>query len=408
MGTIKKGLAKQNPLCITGQNAQRVSRALFYVSLFLLLAVNQFIGSSLYGQGDTQFVLFVRSLLWIPFGLALVNILFLCRYSIGQLLGIAAFIALWLVIYKSSGNQLYTLPPSMALAFSCGNVKWKDVLKHTMWMWALLFIATALLCAAGVFPMVIYHRNGMTRYSLGAAHPNQLGATVLCFVFLWVMLRYNRLRPYEYALWLALAAFCWFVPNSRTATVSILLIILLTLLSKAAKGRLLESRLVRWLCVAAPAAAAALSVLGSYFYNAGSVLYAKVDRIVFTGRLGLAHGFFDAYNVKLFGQRIKMVPLQWANEHNVPARIIDCFYGRMLMNGGAVGLCAFMLVYLFLVYRAARNRDHGLVIMLLVGAFFSIYESYFICIAFFIALFQLAYQILPQLREQGRPLLKRE
>lgn len=77
---------------------------------------------------------------------------------------------------------------------------------------------------------VFVRQNGIKRYSFGFAHPNSLGFYIVLFCLLYALLK-TTYKLYDYLIFIALAFFCYKVPNSITSSTSISLLVFFIFLS---------------------------------------------------------------------------------------------------------------------------------------------------------------------------------
>lgn len=394
------------------QNYDRISstasRILFYITLISYFIANTAKYSSL-RYSVSNYTVLPKRLLWVCCGVAIFNILFLCRYHWRHLIFVLLLLGLTGYIYYNTKYQDYLPIQSTAILFSGRHANWKTIVKLSFAAWFLITSITFALNCLGVTPTLETYRNGRLRYNLGFAHPNGVGLYLLCFVFLWILLRYEKLKFYEYLIWILLAAFAWIYPNSRTGTFSLLLLCFVTLFFKICGNALLESGIFRWLCIFSFPLMGAFSYFASYFYKASDALYVKIDNIGFTGRLSLANYMQQLYSILPFGQKLKLIGSVRAAQKGIPAQILDNFYVRVLLNDGAVLFIIFLAVMMFLTYKAIQRRDFGTLIVILISSVYCIYEFHHTELMYNICLLQTVFllfdpvsPLVPEGQDSGR------
>ncbi len=383
-------LAKENPLCRKNETAARLSAVLFFLTYgaYLILMTARLTTSR-----SAPLLRAVRYGLWICCLVSLLNILFLCRYTVRQILGILLFAAVGLIVWHQTRRQTYYFFQSMMIVFSARQVPWRQVLKFTFCLFIPLIVLPFVLERLGIFPVVLHYRGTTRRYTLGFSHPNNTGLYLMCFVILWLLLRYEKLKIPDYLAWLALAALAWFGPNSKTATAAILLLTAGALVFRRWGDRLIHCRPVQILCASSFILMGIFSVLASWFYNAESELYVWVDQVLFTGRLHLAQWYLNRYTPALFGQRIKLRGTVASSKTGSRSYILDNFYVRQLVASGVILTILILALFTWLVCRAIRTNDQAMLIVLVMLSFYCIYESYLTRLSCNVLLFQVVYQL---------------
>ncbi|MCD8010257.1 MAG: hypothetical protein LUF34_05615 [Lachnospiraceae bacterium] len=386
-----KWLKKRNPFYINSTRTPAVSQMLFFLMYAGYLICRTVLFTTVRFENDK--VRMTRHVLWMCFFVAVFIVVFLCRYTIWQMLVIALLTAVYVKIYWTTSKQEYLFLHSIMIVFAARETEWKTILKFTLVAFLALIGGTIFLSMTGEISTVEVYRGDRLRLSLGFPHPNSFAFYLLCVVLMWVLLRFEHLKFYDYIAWMAIAAFAWWGPNSKTTTFSVLLLIPLIWILKKWGNSLLKSRLVRSICLCIYPFMALFSFLGSYFYQADSVLYTKIDKILFTGRLGLAYEFLIKYPITMFGQRLKLVGSVVAAQKGTTAYILDNCYMRTLMNDGVIAFILMLAMFVFLVYRAIQMNDKGMLAVLMIMAVYSVYENYFNRVGFNILFFQLCFQL---------------
>lgn len=391
-----KLLTKKNPLCLSNEVGHVLSQVLFYLTLVVYLISRAACETSLRFEID-GFTKRMFLVMWICGGVALFNVVFLCKYSIRQVLGILVFCAFWVFVYYQTEQQEYGIGQSMMIVFSCREVEWNRLKKVLLGIWIMIIAVIVALNRTGVLPSLETYRGDRLRHTLGFSHPNVVGLYVFCFAVLWVMIRFKNIKFYDYMLMMILTAFAWFVPNSKTCTFSLMILIVVTFIFKNWGENFLKFKAVQILCLSAFPLMMAFSYFASKYYDPANATYVMIDQKLFTTRLSLAHAFYDAYPYTLFGQRLKLIGSIAAAKKGVQPYILDNFYVRLLMNDGIVPMILFLGVMVFVVYVAIREKDYGMLAVLLVLSVYCVYEFYQTKVSYNVCLFQLTYGLLKPL-----------
>ncbi|MCD8054013.1 MAG: hypothetical protein LUF00_08205 [Lachnospiraceae bacterium] len=386
-----KWLERINPLYIETRMTPLVSQMMFFLMYAGYLVCRTMMLTTLRYESD--YARGTRYVLWICFLVAVFIVVFLCKYTVWQVLVIALLTVVFLKIYWVTSKQEYFFLQSIMIVFAARETKWTNILKFTLVAFLAFIGGIILLSLTGEISTVESYRGDKLRLSLGFSHPNSFAMYLLCVIFMWVLLRFEHLRIYDYVVWGAIAAFTWWGPNSKATTFSILLLMFLVWILKRWGTYLLKNNLVRGACLCMYPLMALFSFLGSYFYQKDNVLCTKVDKILFTGRLGYAHEFLLKYPITLFGQKIKLIGSLVAQQKGTTAYILDNFYMRTLINSGVIAFILMLVMFVFLTHRAIQMNDKGMLAVLMIMAVYSVYENYFNRVGFNILFFQLCFQL---------------
>jgi len=377
---------------------EKMSRGLFYATFFIYLALRTLTYTAFRYEYSTHIF---NQLAWICCFIALLNAIFLCRYSFRQIAIILAFCAFYVFLYQhtQAGENIFLA--SMMIVFSARYVKWERLLKFSLVLYIVFIIGSAVAEQVELVPTLEFFRGDVRRYSFGFSHPNVFGGYVLFIVIVWLLIRYKKLKVFDYIGWLLIAAFMWIVPNSRACTFSILLICLFTFIFKRAGNKLLKCLPIKIICVSFYGIMAAFSVLASYFYDENNALYVQIDQSIFTTRLSCAHTFFIENPITWFGQKLQLIDVTKAAQKGVSSSILDNFYVRQLLGGGIIHFLIIFVMFTYLVYRAIKINDQGMLIALIVLMIYWVYEARGLNLVYNILLVQVVYQILDPALSDG-------
>ncbi len=384
-------LKETNPCCIKGESTVKLSKDLFYI-VFAFYLIFLTATDTTYRYESSTFLQILRVGMWGCYVISLINVVFLCRYKVWQLLCILAFSIFYIFIMIHNGGQTgYLFLHGMMVVCSCYYIKWDYLLRFLIIYYIPLIIVPALLEVIGVLPTISFTRSGAQRYSLGLSHPNTLGGYCLCIVILWLLIRYKKLKIWDYLGWLLIALFVWIVPNSRTSTLLILFICFLSFLFKNWGEKLLRNIVLRGLCTGSFIILAVGSFFASYFYNANSTICVKINEILFTHRLSYAYDFLHTYPVTLFGTRLKFVGSVLAQKNETEAHILDNFYINQLLTTGIISMLIILGLFTYLTYSAMKRHDQAVLIGLVVMAVWLVYENHGTNLVYNVLLFQFVY-----------------
>ena len=120
--------------------------------------------------------------------------------------------------------------------------------KKTFYKYVLLSLCLFLLIIISLYFFGFTHdlanftrQTGTSRYAFGLRHPNSLGFCAVLFCFFYVLLKEN-IKSYDFLLFIALAYFCYKVPNSMTSSALIILLTVCGICIKLFLGKPLSKR----------------------------------------------------------------------------------------------------------------------------------------------------------------------
>lgn len=303
---------------------------------------------------------------------SVLNIYFLCGYTRKQLLEISALLLLLFVARCCSHSDDGFLLCSMALALSSHRIEPGRMMRRMLYA----YIAVCLI----VFTLYTFNllekwdlEVSRIRFNFGFSHPNTLGMVIVCFTFVWLILRYNHLKWYDFFGWIACILLEWFVPNSRTAALVIALLLLLVFLEK--KLDLFHFHSVQLGCYLAAPVLAAVSYAASCVYREDSRLCLVLNSL-FSDRLRFGHMFLEKYDLTLFGQRLTRVNQVMSVTTGEEMQILDNGYLRILLQLGLVTLIIVLAVLTYILYHSLKKKHYGVTIGLLVLIFYTVSEYF--------------------------------
>lgn len=313
-----------------------------------------------------------RRLLEIVTLIAVFNIVFLCGYSRRQLFEIAALLLLLAVSrYNSHYDDGYLLY-SMAIALSCRRVQLNELIRRLFYIYHTIFFGVLFLYRLGIFsPM----DSGEERYrmNLGFSHYNTMGMVIVCIILLWMLLRYEKMCWLDYLSWIAAAVFVWEVPNSRTAALCILLLTAGVFFSRC--FGILCFRPIKLIVLSMFPLMAVFSYISSYYYTSDNTTLLALDSL-FSGRLYYGNSYLNKYKPTLFGQKIRRINPDIAARSGIPSEILDNGYLRILLQLGIITFIVMMLIFIYILYKALKEKHYAVAVGLVVISFYNVSEFY--------------------------------
>lgn len=356
---------------ITGQTTANL---IFWVVFVVLLIVQCIENTSLIYQEDTGWLsgmYYLRNTLYL---VLLAKAGFMSRYRTAELWGVGLLLVAAALSFLYSDD--FTVMEFVLIAIAAKDCRPRSVIAVFGAVKAAAFALTLGLYAAGALPTLLYENGSKDAYNtFGFVHRNVLGANIAVLCLVWVVLRYRKLKLWDFVLWCAIGAGSYFLSYSRTS-----LMILFLVIFGAYLFRFLEPwmekipHFSRYVC-AAILLLFAVSLVGTVFFDADSAFWELVDS-VFTKRFRFANRCLEEFGFSLFGQELPFVSSMSAQLADTEKLILDNSYMRSLLYHGTVPCIVFFAWYLFSARSVCTRNGMPLVFGLLVFAVYGMSERY--------------------------------
>lgn len=267
------------------------------------------------------------------------KILLCTKVSFKQLVSAGAvfFILRW--VFLNCHNLWFIM--SVCVMLAAKDVPLRRVLKVCFAVTVVSIATVNLLAVAKLIPTVLMEGGARPRNSFGYGWPNLLGAYVLGAALMYVCLRQKRFKWYDFGLVLALAFYMDRGPDSRAATVCLLLLTVLLAVLRLWPA-LFRQVWLRWVLAAAPFLAFAASYWMQWAYDPANPLLYKLNEML-SGRLRLGH------------EAIGLVPARILGQMPAVEIIVDNFYLNWWLIGGPIASLLLWLGFSVLLFRLLKN-----------------------------------------------------
>lgn len=337
-----------------------------FLSAFCMLIAVYSIGMTPFEISEYPMIfLAVRLLRYILIGSMVFSAIMFCgQYTVKELLWYTVIGCL--LLYGSVCSHDKGMLLSFVVILGAKNVSIRKAAKISFIIYSVITALVIALFMLGVLPENIMDRGeDVIRHSLGFNHPNLLGLYVFIPFFAFTLCYPEKTRGVMFYLsGLVLAAFLWFVPNSRTSAFSIILMLAAVPMGRS---RLIKGRFFKAASLMLPGILSALSVVCIFIYDAGNGFMALLNKL-FTGRLMLASLSYERYGWGGLWGKVH-IPM----DIDVP---IDNCYARLFLYFGLFAFIIFMgLLYTALVRSIKENR-FDIVMLIVVFSIFGVFELY--------------------------------
>ncbi len=392
-----KILNRTNPLCLRFiPKREWVSAVLFAVCAWLFMLVMTFRYTTLNDVDKDLYKLLLR-IAWIIINVSVINFLFLTDYRIKDMLFILFFWGILVyAITMRSPSACHDAVAGIMLAASGKHFNKKLFFKVTTFVFLAIVLSVVICNLAGILPSHGFVRDdGRMRYDFGFIHPNRVGTCAFTFCSYWLIWRYDRLKWFDYLLFIAAAVFCWLVPNSRTAVVIMLAFPAAVLFVKVLGPKIFGSRIGCILAFLLHPFFFALSLFLGYAYDGTKKIFLLADQVA-SRRIWYAHHFLTTTRFSYWGRKLKTVPIRVAERKGSSALVLDNNYVRLFLGGGLVPALSFFLLLSILIYVLARRKQYPLVVIMALFALYACFENRLLRITYNLALFALPMLFTPE------------
>ena len=320
------------------------------------------------------------------------------QYSIREILIIIPVSILF--YYSARLSHFHELFYTWLLIVGMKKSDFDKIVLFSLWILGICIPVYSILCKIGIFPDAGVYRGDQFRTALGFIHPNSFGVRAFIFSSCWFYTRRNRLSVADYLFVIILALFVWFVPNSRTSSLCmILLSVLLFLYSKSSFCSSLFCSVLNHLLIVCAALINVGTVLLSLFYTETNRIMLFLDKVV-SMRLSIANELYHEFGITLVGQQIyvNMSERIYAGLGNT-AILFDNSYMRILLHWGIIiyAIVSVFVIWGLLYEKRRKNPTLFLILFMVLVYSFSekiLYQATY-CV-FVLALSDLLYGKLPK------------
>lgn len=363
-------LCGTNPLLLKFSNRERISAIIFYISFGMYLLCNTYRTTTL-GDVNKDLDRLLFKICWFCVYISIANILFLCDYSIKQLLCQIIILGVFFTSYHIS--RYYFMFQGVAIAFSARHMNWRKFVIGNVCLYFSALVSVMVCHQLGFLVSQNFFRGTAVRIDMGFSHPNAYGAYFMVLCMAWMVMRFDRLKWYDYLLFVSIAAYVWIRPNSRASALIIMAMVILLPLFKYG-GKWIGCRAVRLLLSLCYPVGFVFSLTCSFFYNENNGVFSFVDSAL-SGRVALAKQFMFSYPPTLLGQRLKLVSSAKSISKGIPAAILDNAYMHLYLRLGILSAVLFMGIMVLAVYQVICRKYYGFLLALCLFSVYGLFEN---------------------------------
>ena len=357
------------PCLLKNINSQEISSVLFYVCLWTYTFCLAYRDTTLLrSDKKTASILLNVSILCVYVSIA--NIIFFSDYTIKQLFLIAAILGVFYISFHTSHSHL--LFRGFAIVFSAKRVNWEKFFLRNVCFYLFLLASVFLCYRFGLLTGFAFTRSGSTRTDIGFSHPNVYGAYLMVLCIAWMVLRYDKLKIYDYLLFSIVAVYNWIGPNSRASTL-IIVIMILVLPAYKYLSKWIDCKGIRIFFSLSYPMAFIFSLICSVFYDENNHIFYLINS-AFSGRIDFAHSFVNKYSPTLFGQKLQLVSSAQSMINGKTPAILDNAYIRIFLESGILSTILFLGIITLASYKLICNHQFNLLLGLCLFSIYGIIE----------------------------------
>lgn len=281
---------------------------------------------------------------------------------------------LGIISYLSSSN--FMILAIVLLIFSCINQDFKEILKIDLIIKLCLLLIVVLSYLFGFTEQLLVTRESFIRNSFGFFHPN-----VFAMYLTIILMEYSYLRKKEnllpvYLLALLLGIFIFFLVDSRTSEICLIVFCLMLFVEKKLICSQKQHKLLGFMEKNLYIILFILSMVATIMFINGVPFIYKVDGML-SGRIWLQSLIYNKYQITLFGNTVDFFST------------LDNIYIRTVLVFGIFGVIMLYVVNKKNIELAIRKKDFIYLAIILTMLFYGLMEhiSQDICFSPFILYF---------------------
>ena len=284
------------------------------------------------------------------------------------------YIISFIVIIVTRSKVIAYLP---IFVLASKDIKIDKILKYTLYTYLFMLVFTLISYLSGIIVEISLERGGRIRHSFGWTSANQLMIIIFEIIALYLYLRKDKLKIYDFIGCLLLLAICYYFTNSRMSIICSIILLGLFMLVKYTKiNKLLDKTkyLVYSLPVVCSIVIIGLTILFNY------IDLSKLDDFL-TARLYFGNEAIKEYKIKPFGSEIKYYGQRAEGELSDKSyNYIDSSYLKSLVNYGCFYYIITLILVIVLIKYAYKNKNYYLLIILISITLYVTIDSFLLSI----------------------------
>lgn len=324
---------------------------LIFLVIYLLMTILDL--NTVLGELANSFIISIIKYLCL---LAIIIKILVCdikNYDKKTYIKILLLTLLCLIIGFASNNR--TFIQYLILIIGAYKISFEKILKYVLTSEVVLVLIIIFLSLINVIPNRVFGRSNsdVMRYSLGFKYSTYPSIFIWYFTMLYLYIRKNKIKWWEYCLLLIINIILYIVTDSRNELICSIAIILFVIAFHKIKNKNFK-KMVEFCSKYLMLFCTIISLLFAILYNP-KINAMKELNSVLSNRLQLSHNAIEDYGIKLFGNKIEWIGLSlvhFGDYNKNQFNYVDVSYLNILINFGIIAL----LLILYGFYKITKNE----------------------------------------------------
>ncbi|WEV60773.1 hypothetical protein OZX68_00500 [Streptococcaceae bacterium ESL0729] len=281
------------------------------------------------------------------------------RLYIYKYLTLFPIVAFYMANNYFRAGETYFLDVSILILFSV-NLDLKKFLKYHLLFFTIFHVAIIMMSLVGILPDIVTYRDNDIRHQLGFQW-STFSVQGLLYIIAGLMVYFREKISFWVIILLEIInIYLYKMTSTRSPFIIITLFLLLYLVVKYFKIDLTKIKLYKLLFLLA----IPILTFSIYYFSKNALAYPTLDKLS-SNRLWLGYKALSNYNIKLFGQRTSLVPIQ--NVVGAEYTFVDSSYLQYLLKFGIVSYILFFSSLFILQVKSlvCRNSYFSMAILLI-------------------------------------------
>ncbi len=224
-----------------------------------------------------------------------------------------------------------------------------------------LVLLIMVLSLVGIIPNDYYIRPDIrvVRFCLGFAFATYPAIFVYSLTCVYIYLRSDRIKIYEYLILFVINLFLFFATNTRFEIVCAAAVMVLSIIHKYIKNKTFNE-FVKYIAILSMPFLTVISIFLAYTYKTGDSFFYTADKLL-SGRIHLMNQAVEKYGVTAFSQDIEWVDLDDIRREGLTGKahnnVVDNGYINVMLNQGIAVLVLIETAFVFVIIIEEKRNN---------------------------------------------------
>lgn len=356
---------------------------LTFLSIYLMMTILDL--NTVLGESKNSFIISIIKYMCLAGIMVKILVCDVKQYDKKTYIKIAILLILSCIVSFVSNNRIFV--QYIILILGAYKIPFGKIVKYALMAEGIIVLIIILLSLINVIPNRIFGRSNSdaVRYSLGFKYATYPSIYVWYFSMLYLYIRKNKIKWWEYTILLIINAIFYAVTDSRNELICSIAIIVLVILFNKIENKRFEKILqlcAKYLMVFCTI----ISIILAFAYNPQNELMKKTNSIL-SDRLNLANKALNDYGIKIFGNKINWVGLSlihYGDYNKSQFNYVDISYLNILINYGIIALALILYGFYRTTDKEIKKGNSFICCFMIIIAIHSIIDP---------QLFQIVYNI---------------